>query len=59
LYGRQASGDNDNGVWTLLSDFSNALPALGRCCMCYAAGINNDQVRLFGWFDFMEPENFE
>jgi len=59
LYSRQASGDDDNSVWTLLLGFSNALPTLGRCCVCYAAGINYDQVGLFRKFDFMEPEIFE
>jgi hypothetical protein len=59
LYGRQTSGDNDNRTRTLFSDFPNALPALGRCYMCYAAGINNGQVGFFGQFDFPEPEIFE
>jgi hypothetical protein len=59
LYGRQTSGDDNNGVWTLLSEFMNALPALGRSCMSYTARINDNQVGLLRLFDFPEPGIFE
>ena len=59
LNSRQTSGDNDDGMRTLLSDFPNALPALGRSCMRYAAGINDDQVGLVRRFGPVKPEIFE
>ena len=59
LHSRQASGDDNSGIRIKLPCSSDMLPALGRGGVSYAAGVDYDQVRLFGRFGLLQAELFE
>jgi len=56
VYSWQTAADNYNGVRTLPVSSSDALSALGRGSVSYAAGVDNDKVGHVRRFDPAEPK---
>jgi hypothetical protein len=59
LHNRQASGYDNSGIRINLPCSSDILAALGRSGVSYAAGVDNQKVRLFGRFGLLKAEIFE
>lgn len=59
LYSRQAAGDDNVGIRIQPLRPSDALPAPGRCCVCYAAGIDHDDIGSAGRVGPAKSELFE